>query len=161
MNLTTLKDCFILKLQSLYDVEKEIVASLPHMIESASDPELKSALSDHLKETEEHIRRLESVFEIIESPPERMEVRAIRGLNADSAWLTTQEGAPAAHDSSLIAAAQYIEHYEIAGYRSLIRWANLLNLSKAEKMLDKTVRDEEKADETLAHIAERVNLAAL
>ena len=161
MKLNTLTDCLIIKLEAVYDVETTIIASLPDVIDGASSPELKHALTKHLRETEEQERRLIDVFKLLDVNPETTKSEAIRGLVKDTAWVISQEGSPSALDSVIISSAQYIEHYEIAGYRSLIRWANILGLSKVEKLLDKSLREEENADETLAHLAETINTEAL
>lgn len=157
MKLQTLHDCFCAKTMALYDIEVQITKALPKMIKNATNPMLKEGLTDHLAETEEHVTRLESIFELLEIKPKKLKVEAIRGLIADDEWSMEQDTNDATLDSLIIAGARYVEHFEIAGYTSLLAWAKILNLSEAETYIQQTLDEERTADEKLEAVAEEVN----
>lgn len=160
MKLLTLYDCFCAKTMALYDIETQLVKALPKMAKNATNPKLKEALSNHLMETEEHVRRLESIFELLEIKPKKLKVEAIRGLIADDSWSMEQDTTPATLDSLLIAGARYVEHFEMAGYMSLFEWAGILDLGEAQAHIEETLEEEKNADELLKQIAEEVNQEA-
>lgn len=155
MNVQFLDDLLILKLQSLYDIEQEIIKALPKMAKAATDEKLKALFEQHLEETKQQKTRLEEIFDLFELKPKKVEVEAIRGLVADANWLLDQEMSPEALDASLVAAAQYIEHYEMAGYGSAASWAKKLGIKPVAKLLGQTLKEEEKADKLLTKLAEK------
>ena len=149
----TLHELFIIKLQSLYDVENELVKALPKMAKKSTNADLKKGFEDHLEETKNHITRLEQVFEIIDEKPKKLKVEAIRGLTADAKWVMDNVKNPEALDAALIAAAQYVEHYEMAGYGTAIEWAKLLGLKEPQALLEQTLEEEKRADQKLNEVA--------
>jgi ferritin-like metal-binding protein YciE len=151
---SSLHDVFLLKLQSLYDIESEIIKALPKMIKRATYPELKSGFEDHLEVTKMQKERLEDVFDELGEKSKKVSVDAIRGLIKDVSWLLQQKMTPEARDASLIAAAQYIEHYEIAGYGTALAWAEEMGHDTIADMLQETLDEERQADETLTVLAE-------
>jgi ferritin-like metal-binding protein YciE len=156
MKLETLHDCFALKAMALYDVENQILKALPKMIKNATNPKLVEALTDHMAETEEHVTRLENIFEIIDVKPKKIKVEAIRGIVDDATWLTEQDTVPATLDTLIIGAARHVEHYEMSGYMTLLEWAKMLGFSEAESVIEETLEEEKNADSTLSDLGEEV-----
>jgi ferritin-like metal-binding protein YciE len=157
-----LRDLFVLKLKALYDVENQLTKALPKMAKAATDEDLQTAFEDHLAETQNHVKRLEEVFGMLDMKPAKITVEAIRGLAEDGDWVAKNlKGSPALN-AGLIAAAQYVEHYEIAGYGSVTEWAKLLGEDDIADVLGKTLEEEETADEKLNELAlSRINEEAM
>ncbi len=149
-----LHELLILKIQSLYDVEQELTKALPKMAKNATSNELREAFEHHLEETNEHIVRLERAMVILGVEPKKEKVEAIRGIAEDGSWVIKNVRNNAARDAALIAAAQYAEHYEIAGYGSAAEWARLMGHSDVEELLNKNLAEEEAANEKLTALAE-------
>jgi ferritin-like metal-binding protein YciE len=150
----TLHDLFVLKLNSLYYVEDKLAKALPKMTKAASDPDLRDAFAMHLEETKEHARRLEEAMASIGEKPKKEAASGIDGLIEDSEWVIKNVKDRAARDAVLIAAAQYVENYERAGYGTAREWARLMGHSEAEMLLDETLREEEAANNKLTTLAE-------
>lgn len=151
----TLHDLFILKLWSLHDVESQLIKALPKMAKAATNAKLREAFSNHLEETKVHEERIDRALEILgDSGKGKSKVEAIRGLVKDAEWLIKSIKSPAARDVALIAAAQYVEHYEIAGYGAAATWADQMGHTEVLELLEATLDEEEAADETLSTIAE-------
>ncbi len=149
----TLHDLLITKMQSLYDVEHEITKALPKMAKAASDAELKSGFEEHLEQTKGQIERLEKAFELLNEKPKKLKSEAIRGLIADGEWVIKNVEGSEALDANLIAAAQYVEHYEIAGYGSAVEWAREMGHTEVADLLEETLEEEEATDEKLNELA--------
>jgi ferritin-like metal-binding protein YciE len=149
----TLNDLFLLKIKALYDVENQLVKALPKMAQKASDPDLKAGFKDHLQETKGHVARLEKIFASLKLRPQATKVEAIRGLIKDGEWVMKNVKNKEALDAALIGAAQYVEHYEMAGYGAAAEWAKLLGMDAAAKLLAQTLEEEEGADEKLNDLA--------
>jgi ferritin-like metal-binding protein YciE len=149
----TLHDLLILKLRSLYDIETQIVVALPKMIKAASDSELSAAFDKHLGETENHVKRLEEALGDLDQKVTKEKVEAIRGLVKDASWVikTIKDDAP--RDALLISAAQYVEHYEMAGYGSAREWADLMGHKTIAELLQSTLDEEKAADKKLNDLA--------
>ena len=158
----TLDTLFHDTLKDVYYAERKILKALPKMTKGAQSPELKAAFEKHRAETEGQIERLEQVFEIIGKRAQGKTCDAIIGiLEEGEAILEDYKGSPAL-DAGLIASAQAVEHYEITRYGTLKRWANVLGLKDAAKLLDVTLQQEAKTDEDLTTLADRnVNAKAL
>jgi ferritin-like metal-binding protein YciE len=156
MKLETLHDCFALKAMALYDVENQILKALPKMIKNVTNPKLEESLTQHLGETEDHVRRLENIFEVIDIKPKKVKVEAIRGIIDDANWTMEQDTVPATLDTLIIGAARHVEHYEISGYMSLLGWAKMLGMSEAESLIEETLEEEKNADSTLSDLEEEV-----
>lgn len=156
-----LYDLLITKLSVLHDVEKQLVSALPKMAKAASDSDLIAGYQKHLKETEGHVKRLEEIFRILNTKPNGTKSAAIRGLAEDAAWVIKNVRPATALDANLIAAASYVEHYEMAGYTSALEWAKQLDLEDVAGLLDATLAEEMAADIALAKIGkEKVNIRA-
>lgn len=150
----SLHDLFILKLNSLYYVEKALVKVLPKMAKAAGNPDLRDAFSSHLAETEGHVARLEEALESIGQSPKRVEVAAIDGLVEDAEWCIKTVKNREARDAVLIAAAQYVENYERAGYGTAQEWALVMGHAQAADLLNQTLEEEEAANNKLTGLAE-------
>jgi len=153
-----LTEIFVTELKDLYDAEKQITEALPKLAEAAENGELRSAFENHLTETEGQIGRLEEVFEIFDEEPRRKKCKGMEGLLEEGEEMIDDEEG----DAGLIAAAQKVEHYEIAAYGTLITWAKLLGKNDAAKLLEQSLHEEKAADEKLTEVAQSaVNAAAI
>ncbi len=156
-----LEDLFHETLKDIYYAERKILKALPKMARGASSQKLKDAFEKHKEETEEHVERLQQVFEIIGKRPRAKTCPAIDGIIEEGEEIMEAfKGAPAL-DAGLLAAAQAVEHYEISRYGTLRSWAEQLGHKDAVKLLDQTLTEEAKTDESLTKLAEgAVNTAA-
>ncbi len=150
----TLYDLLLHKLMALYDVEDEILKTLPRVIKKVHNENLQAALEIHLQETKDQVGRLEECFSLLDAKAKKLKVEAIRALAEDGAWVMEHVVEGPALDANLIAAVQYVEHYEIAGYGTAIAWADLMGHAEVADILGETLDEEMNADEKLTHIAE-------
>ena len=148
-----LRELLVMKLQALYFAETEIAKALPKMVEAATDPDLKYAFQSHLKETEEHTSRLTQAFDMLGAKIEPLESDAVTGLIDDAQWCIDNISNSQVLDASLIAAAQYVEHFEMAGYGSAATWAEQIGELEVKKILGMTLDEEKAADEKLSALA--------
>ena len=149
-----LEDLFMDGLKDIYYAEKKIVKALPKMAKGAESEELVAAFQKHLAETETQIERLEEVFQLLGKPARGKTCPAIDGiLEEGSEILQEYKGAPAL-DAGLVAAAQAVEHYEIARYGTLVTWAGMLGMTDAAAILGQTLAEEEATDEALSALGE-------
>ena len=156
-----LKELFIEQLKDIYDAEYRLTYALPKMADAASSPELKSAIQQHLGETQEHHRKLEAMFRSLQMEPERETCDAIKGLIAEGDEMIDAKGDDQVRDAGLIAACQKVEHYEMATYGTLRTWAEQLGMHDCATTLESILMDEKNTDQKLTQIAEsRVNVAA-
>ena len=149
----TLDELFHDTLKDIYFAEKKILATLPKMAKAAQSEELRAAFEKHHAETEEHLSRLEQVFEIIEEKPEAKTCAAIVGITEEGAEIMKEYKGSPALDAGLLAAAQAVEHYEISRYGTLRTWAEELGLEDAVVLLQETLEEEEATDAALTEIA--------
>lgn len=157
----SLNDLFTQQLEDLYDAENRLTKALPKMAEAASSGELKRAFQSHLQETEGHVRRLEKIFGMISRKPERETCAAMKGLIKEGEEMIDAHGDPTVRDAGLIAAAQRVEHYEMAGYGSVRAFAEQLGMNEAAQILQQTLDEERNADQKLTTIAQTgVNVRA-
>ena len=150
----TLDELFHDTLKDIYYAEKKILSSLPKMAKAAQSPQLKAAFEKHERETEGQVDRLEKVFEIIEAPARGKKCDAIEGILDEGKEIMEEYADTPALDAGLLAAAQAVEHYEISRYGTLKAWALELNNPQAAKLLDQTLAEEKKTDESLTKLAE-------
>jgi ferritin-like metal-binding protein YciE len=150
----TLETLFHDTLRDIYYAERKILKSLPKMVRAAQSPELKAAFEKHIGQTEGQIERLQQVFDIIGKPARGKTCDAIEGILAEGDEIAEEYKGAAALDAGLLAAAQAVEHYEITRYGTLKRWANVLGLKDAAKLLDETLQEESQTDEDLTTIAD-------
>ena len=162
MTTKNLESLFHDTLKDVYFAEKKILKALPKMAKAAQSPDLKQAFEKHYSETEGQIERLEQVFEVIGKKAQGKTCPAIEGIIEEGEEVMSDYADTPALDAGLLAAAQAVEHYEISRYGTLKRWAELLKLPEAVKLLDETLREESKTDESLTKIADQgVNVEAL
>ena len=156
-----LKALFLHQLKDTYFAENAILKALPQMAEAAESEELRGAFAVHLKETEGQVRRLEQIFELVGEKPEGIPCKAIQGIIEEGQEILQEFEDGEALDAGLIAAAQAVEHYEIARYGTLLAWAKQLGLSEAEGLIEETLVEEENTDQVLSELAEdAINPAA-
>jgi ferritin-like metal-binding protein YciE len=153
MSEKNLNALFLDTLKDIYYAEKHIYKSLPKMAKAATSDDLRDAFERHHDETEGHIERLEQIFELLGEPARGKKCDAIEGiLDEGKEIMNDYKGAPAL-DAGLLAAAQAVEHYEISRYGTLKSWADKLGMKDAITLLDQTLAEEKKTDETLSKIA--------
>ena len=156
-----LKALFLHQLKDTYFAENAILKALPQMAEAAESEELRGAFAVHLEETEGQVRRLEQIFELVGEKPEGIPCKAIQGIIEEGQEILQEFEDGEALDAGLIAAAQAVEHYEIARYGTLLAWAKQLGLSEAEGLIEETLVEEENTDQVLSELAEdAINPAA-
>jgi ferritin-like metal-binding protein YciE len=156
MKLETLEDLFVQQLRELYDAENRILKALPKMAKAAELPGLQRAFQEHLEQTREHARRLDQVFEQIGVKAKGKKCDAIKGLLDEGKDLMREEAKAPVLDAGLIAAAQKVEHYEIAAYGCVRTWARLLGHEQAVTLLQHTLDEEGATDHKLTELAERI-----
>jgi len=161
MSLDNLAKAFHEELQDVFSAEKQLVKALPKMIKKASAAELKEALEAHLEETRQQVERVEAAFEETGKTARAKTCEAMKGLIEETEEVLGEEAEADTRDALIIACAQKVEHYEIATYGTLCRWAEMLGYSQAEKLLKQNIQEEEAADSKLSTIAETVNREAL
>lgn len=150
----TLEDLFHDTLKDIYYAERKILKALPKMKRAAQSEELKKAFETHREETEGHVERLQKVFEIIGKAPRGKTCDAIEGIVSEGEEIIDEFKGTPALDAGLISSAQAVEHYEITRYGTLKRWATELGLQDAAKLLDETLKEEAKTDESLTKLAD-------
>ena len=155
MSLDSLQDLFLEELKDVYHAEKQLVQALPRLAKAAGSPELQQAFTSHLKETEGHVQRLERIFQDLGQTARGKRCKGMEGLVEEGKEIMEEEGEQPVIDAALIAAAQRVEHYEIAAYGCLRTYAQLLGHQNAVKLLDQTLAEEEAADKKLTSIGER------
>lgn len=154
-DLKTLRDAFVDQLRGAYDFEHQIVAALPAVAEAADHADLREALEQHRIETHTQIRRLIAIFAFLSETPGGTHCAGMAGILEESAGVVDDKDfAPDVKDARLIAACQRVEHYEIAVYSTLVAWAQMLDLTEAEGLLQQTLEEEAAADDTLNDLAE-------
>jgi len=160
MELQSLRELFLTELQELYFAEKQITAALPRMAKAASFRALRKAFKSHLNETEGHVERLEKIFDELGVSASAGDSEGIEGLIRDTERLISEDAEPEVLDAGLIAAAQKVEHYEMAAYGTVRTYAELLGRKDIAKLLQRTLDEEKQADRKLNAIAEEINVEA-
>jgi ferritin-like metal-binding protein YciE len=153
MQLNSLNDVLVDQLADLYSAERQLVDALPKMAGAASNTELRDAIEEHLEQTRGHVRRLEQVFKDLDISPPAETCEAMQGLIAEGDQIIRAQGDADAKDAALIAAAQRVEHYEIAGYGTVRTLARELGQKDAAGLMGETLDEESQADELLTKIA--------
>src|SRR5438105_13171774 len=160
MKLETLRELLIHECQDLYGAEEQIIEALPKMIEKAQAPELKNALKAHLEETRAQVMRLDQVCDKLDLDKKRIKCKGIEGLIKEGGEMLKQDAEPEVRDAGIIAAAQKVEHYEIASYGCARTYAQLLQNRQAVDLLEQTLQEEKDADEKLTELAQQINVEA-
>jgi ferritin-like metal-binding protein YciE len=161
-DINTLEELFAHGLKDIYYAENQILKALPKLIKSATNPQLRKSLKDHLKETEAQVSRLEQIFEMREEKAKGTKCPGINGLIGEGDDLTGDIGEKHVLDAAIIASAQAVEHYEMTRYGALIAWAREMGRNDFADILEENLEEEKAADQKLNRIAEsRVNAMAV
>jgi ferritin-like metal-binding protein YciE len=159
--MNTLHDLFVHELKDILNAEKQLVKALPKMAKAASSENLRAGFQEHLDQTEDHVERLERIFESLDISGRGVKCQAMEGLVKEGSEMIYEDAEPAVKDAALIAAAQKVEHYEIASYGTLVTWARQMGHSDAEQLLQQTLEEEKATDHKLTELAEsEVNMSA-
>ncbi len=155
MKLSSLEDLLHDNLKDLYSAENQLVKALPKMAKAASTPDLSAGFTEHLAQTRVHVQRLEEVCKQLGVSPKGKKCAAMEGLIEEGKEMMEQDAAPAVMDAGLIAAAQRVEHYEMAGYGCVREWAEQLGHQAAADLLEQTFDEEKATDEKLSQLAKQ------
>jgi ferritin-like metal-binding protein YciE len=153
-DIKSMNDLFLHMLQDIYYAEKQIVKALPDMVQKANDPGLKQGFETHLRETENHVKRLEQVFKLLGQKAQGVDCPAIDGILKEANEVAGEVEEKRVLDAALIAAAQAVEHYEMTRYGTLIAWAKQLGRSDCVPLLQQTLDEEKATDQKLTVMAE-------
>jgi ferritin-like metal-binding protein YciE len=156
--LTTPRDLLVQEIKDLYSAETQLIKALPRMAKAASHPDLKTAFSQHLEETRRHAGRIEEIMTKLDETPRGKKCKAMEGLLEEGKEVIEEDAASAIKDLALIAAAQKIEHYEIAGYGCARTLADLIGESELADALQETLDEEGTTDKLLTEIAMGINI---
>ena len=154
--LSSLDDLLVHELQDIYHAEGQILKALPKMAKAVSNPDLKTAFEEHRVQTQGHVRRLEEVFKLLGLPAKGKKCDGMAGLIEEGKKTMEQDAEPAVLDAALIAAAQKVEHYEIASYGCVCTYAEMLGLDQVHELLGQNLDEEETTDQRLTALAEAV-----
>jgi ferritin-like metal-binding protein YciE len=154
MKLDSLEPLFVEELRDIYNAENQLIKALPKMAKAASSEELKSAFEEHFAQTRGHVERLEEIFEELGKPAKGKTCKAMKGLIEEGSEMMEEEGEDSVLDAGIIAAAQKVEHYEIASYGTVRAWAEQLGKDNAVDLLQQTLDEESEANEKLTELAE-------
>lgn len=157
MEIQNLNQLLAEEMRDLYDAEKRLVKALPKMIKAAISSDLKNAIEEHLEQTQNQVTRLERAFEMLGEKPRAKTCEAMKGLIEEGEeTITSLQANDQFLDLALIAAAQKVEHYEMAGYGTLRAWADRLDLPEVSALFQQTFEEERNADRELTQISERL-----
>src|SRR3977135_1769296 len=159
-NLETLRELYHSQLRMLLSAEQQITEALPTMIEKATDTQLKQAVQSHLQETHVHVTRLQQILKAETHDAESLKCKVLAALGSEAEGMIKDAADDSVRDAALIAAAQRVEHYEIAAYGAVRQWAHILGHPEQMTVLDQTIKEEGHADQLLTSIAEHVNIEA-
>jgi ferritin-like metal-binding protein YciE len=160
MKVESIEDLFLDELKDLYSAEKQITKALPKLVKAASTQELSAAFDSHLQETKGHVERLEEIFQKLGKKGTGKTCEGMKGVLEEGSEVIQEIEKGPIRDAGLIAAAQRVEHYEIAGYGSVRSFAELLGKTDIVELLEQTLDEEKAADEKLTKISESVNQEA-
>ncbi len=155
---TTLEQLFVEQLKDLYSAENQLIEALPKMAEAANAAPLKAGFKLHLKQTKEHAKRLAKILKGLKESPEGKTCKAMEGLVKEGDETISEDASKAVKDAALIAAAQRVEHYEIAGYGTVKAYATLLGRKADAKLLETTLKEEIATDKKLTSASKTLNL---
>jgi ferritin-like metal-binding protein YciE len=161
MQLKSLEELFVRECQQLYSCEQQITEALPKMIRKASSRQLKSSFELHLRQTEDHIKRLDKIFDDLEDyDPEESPYKGMEGVIREGQEILKAKEDPETLDAALIAVAQKLEHFEIAGYGTARTYAELLGRKYWVRLLQETLNEEKETDQKLSELAESIDVEA-
>lgn len=157
MQKSSLQDLYVDELRDLYNAETQLVKALPKMAKAAANDELREAFEEHLRQTSEHVSRLEQIFERLEEKPSGKRCLGMEGLVKEGSETMRENYADEVKDAAIIGAAQRVEHYEMAGYGTVRAFAELLGENEHVRLLEQTLEEEKQADQKLTRLAEDIN----
>ncbi len=161
MKANSLRELYVEQLKDLYDAEQQLIKALPKLAEASSSDELRNAFEEHLDKTGQHAQRIEQIFEGMGQKAKAPKCKGMEGLVKEGSEVIKEEDIDGeVKDAALIAAAQRVEHYEIAGYGTVRTYATLLGENEAANLLQQTLDEEKEADQTMNEIAEQINVEA-
>jgi len=161
MKANSLKKLYVEELKDLYSAETQLVKALPKMAKAATSDELRAGFEEHLEQTREHVARLERVCKALGESPKGKTCNGMKGLIEEGKELIEEDPGPEELDAGLIAAAQRVEHYEIAGYGCVRTYAELLGDSQGVSLLEKTLSEEKATDQKLTELSGQINVEAM
>lgn len=150
-----LDELFVDTIKDLYDAEHQIIKALPKMIEQAHSPDLKQSFQQHLDVTHRQVERLDQIFKDLNTTTKTKHCKGMEGIIKEGDEVMVEVADPAVKDAALIAAAQKVEHYEIAGYGTARTYAQMLGHDNFAQLLDQTVKEEGQTDKKLTSLAEQ------
>lgn len=156
MEMETLRDLYVHELKDLHSAEKQLTSALPKMARAAKNRQLSAAFNQHLEQTKRHVERLEKVLQNLDESARGPKCEGMEGLIKEGDKMVKEDAEGEVRDAGLIAAAQRVEHYEIAGYGCVRTYAQLLGDKSGAKQLDITLREEGQADKKLTMLARSV-----
>jgi ferritin-like metal-binding protein YciE len=160
MTKNSLKELYLEELKDLFSAENQLTKALPKMAKAASSDELRQGFEEHLEQTQRHVERLQQIFEMLGEKGTGKKCLGMEGLVKEGAEIIGEDFGEAMMDSALISAAQRVEHYEIAGYGTVITFAELLGESEQASLLKETLQEEKETDEKLTELAKEINVEA-
>ena len=160
MEINSLRELYIDQLRDLYDAEYQLIKALPKMAEGATSEELREGIEEHLEQTRNQAQRLEQIFERLGETPKGERCKGMEGVIKEGSETLEKEMDDDTKDAAIIAAAQRVEHYEIAGYGTVRTYANLLGETEAAELLEETLDEEKETDQKLTQLAEEINIEA-
>jgi ferritin-like metal-binding protein YciE len=156
----SLKQLYIDELKDLYSAETQLVKALPKMAKASSNSQLRQAFEEHLRQTSDHVSRLEQIFETLEEKATGKKCLGMEGLVKEGSETMEEDYSDKVKDSAIIGAAQRVEHYEIAGYGTVRALAELLGENEHVSLIEQTLEEEKQADEKLTQLAQEINSQA-
>ena len=154
MKLNSLQDLYVSELKDLYDAENRIIKALPKMAEAANSPELRAAFEEHLNQTRRHAERLEQILRGLDESPKGKKCKGMEGIIDEGEDMMEEDAPDSVADAALIAAAQRVEHYEIAAYGTVRTYARRLGFEDQAELLNQTLQEEGETDKKLTSLAE-------
>ena len=161
MQENSLRELYVDELKDLYSAETQMVKALPKLAKAASNPQLRHAFEEHLRQTSDQVTRLEQIFEALDEKPTGKKCLGMEGLVKEGSETIGEDYEAAVKDAALIGAAQRVEHYEIAGYGTVRAFAELLGESEHVSLLEETLAEEKAADVKLSELADEINSQAV
>lgn len=157
MTKETLRELYVDELKDIFNAETQLTKALPKMAKAASSEDLREGFENHLEQTKVHVERLEQVFEMLEESPNGKKCLGMEGLIKEGAEVMSEDFEDDVMDSALIAAAQRVEHYEIAAYGTVAAYADVLGETEQASLLRETLQEEKDTDEKLTDLASEIN----
>jgi len=161
MQKDSLRELYVDELRDLYNAETQLVKALPKMAKASLNAELRQGFEEHLRQTSEHVSRLEQIFDMLGEKPTGRKCLGMEGLVKEGAETMQEDYEDAVMDAAIIGAAQRVEHYEIAGYGTVRAFAELMGESEHVSLIEQTLRQEKETDNQLSQLAREINAQAV